>query len=151
MFPQNFFPHFLQKCYFFRKNCQMKNIQYLISHKKRYIHFRRQTPPSLQKRLQPQKRFFPLSQKIQPFLKKLLNKKIFNTIFVIKVVNFLYNRPPFLKKLLNVPPKQFFTFFSENTAFFGKNCRIKNIQHLISNKKCYIHFWCKMTALHVAQ
>ncbi len=41
-------------------------------------------------------------------------------------------------------PKQFSTVFSENT-FIRKHCRIKNIQHLICDKKDYIHFWCKMT------
>ncbi len=86
--------------------------------------------------------FLSFSQKIQPFLKKLLNYKIFSALFAIKsYVNFWCKRPPFPKKLLNVPPKQFFTFFfSENTAFFAKNRRIKNIQHLISKKNVIFIF-----------
>ncbi len=35
--------------------------------------------------------------------------------------------------------------FSENTAFFEKIVELKKIQHLISYKKGYIHFWSKMT------
>ncbi len=55
-----------------------------MSHKKVYIHSRRQTPPFLRKSLGPQKRFLVFSQKITHFWKKLLNNKIFNTLFVIK-------------------------------------------------------------------
>ncbi len=40
----------------------------------------------------------------------------------------------------NAPPKQFFTVFPENTAFFEKL-----VEYLICDKKGYIHFWCKMT------
>ncbi len=42
------------------------------------------------------------------------------------------------------PPKKFFTVFTENTVFF-KKIRIKNIPHLICDKKGYIDFWCNMT------
>ncbi len=52
-----FFRHFLGKFCFLRKNCSIKNIQNLISNEKGYIHFRRQTPPSLQKGIGPQKQF----------------------------------------------------------------------------------------------
>ncbi len=48
------------------------------------------------------------------------------------------------KKWSNVPPKQFFTIFFENT-FFEKIVKYKDIQHLICDKKSYIRFWCKMT------
>ncbi len=54
--------------------------------------------------------------------------------------------PPFTKKLSNASPKQFFKVFLENTAFFEKIVEKKNIQDLISDKKSYIHFWCKMTS-----
>ncbi len=62
----------------------MKNIQYLISHKKGYVHFCRQTPTSIQKKLGPQKRFSAVFSENTAFLKKLLNNKIFSTLFVIK-------------------------------------------------------------------
>ncbi len=54
--PPKFFPHFLQKCCLFRKNCEMKN--YSKPHfpvKKGCIHFHHWTSPFLQKRLGPQK------------------------------------------------------------------------------------------------
>ncbi len=35
--------------------------------------------------------------------------------------------------------------FLRKYCFFRKNCRIKNIQLLICDKRGYIHFWCKMT------
>ncbi len=69
--PQKFYSAIFSKNVpFFEKIVKWRNIQYLISHKQRYINFRRQTPPSPQKRLGPQKRFFPFSQKITDFLKK---------------------------------------------------------------------------------
>ncbi len=68
MFTQNFFPHSLQKLPFSKKLLNEKNIQNLISKKKkRLCHFRWQAPPSLQKRLGPQKQFLLFSQKIQLF------------------------------------------------------------------------------------
>ncbi len=45
----------------------------------------------------------------------------------------------------NTPPKQFFAVFSVNTAFFEKIVEYKNICRQISDKKGYIHFWCKMS------
>ncbi len=87
-----------------------------------------------------------LGPRITNFWKKLVNNKIFDTSFVIKsYVNFRCKTPSFPKKLSNEPPKHFFTVFSENTAFFEKIVKQKNILHRISNKKRYIHFWCKMT------
>ncbi len=41
--------------------------------------------------------------------------------------------------------KTVFCGFLWKYSFFRKNCRIKNIQSQIFNKKGYIHFWCKMT------
>ncbi len=55
-------------------------------------------------------------------------------------VNFLGKMRPFPKKWSNVHLKQFFTVFSENAAFFEKIVESKNIQHLIRDKKGYIHF-----------
>ncbi len=44
-----------------------------------------------------------------------------------------------------MPPKQFFSVFSENTTFFEKivESKLSSIKFLI--KKGYIYFWCKMT------
>ncbi len=44
-----------------------------------------------------------------------------------------------------MPPEQFFAIFSENTIVFKKFVQQKNIRHLISDDKAYIHFWCQMT------
>ncbi len=58
----------------------MKNYSNLISHKKSYIHFRYQTPPSLQEGLGPLGTIFRhFLQKYSSFLEKLLNNKIFST------------------------------------------------------------------------
>ncbi len=57
--PAKFFsPIFSQNVPFYGKIVKWKNIQNFISHKRGYIHFRRQMPPLLHKRLGPQKRFF---------------------------------------------------------------------------------------------
>ncbi len=66
----NFFPYFLQECWFFENIVKLKNIQYLIFHKKGYIHFRRRTLPSLQKRLGPQKQFFVVFSENTAFFEK---------------------------------------------------------------------------------
>ncbi len=58
--PKIFFPIFSKNIAFFKKTVRWKNIQNLIFHKKGNIHFRRQTPPSLQKRLGLQKRIFAI-------------------------------------------------------------------------------------------
>ncbi len=47
--------------------------------------------------------------------------------------------------MVECAPKPFFSVFSENTAFFEKIVEYKNIQHQISDRKGYIHFWWKMT------
>ncbi len=47
------FPIFSKNIAFSRKNCKMKKYSKPHSHKKGYIHFRHQTPPSHQKRLGP--------------------------------------------------------------------------------------------------
>ncbi len=59
----------------------MKNYSNLISHKKGCIHFRHQTPPSLQEGLGPQKQFFAIFSKTTggSWGGGLLNNKIFST------------------------------------------------------------------------
>ncbi len=60
--PKKFFLPFSRKMLiFFEKIVRLKNIQNLISHKKGYIDFRRQTRPFLQKGLVPHKISFSLS------------------------------------------------------------------------------------------
>ncbi len=56
--------------HFLKKLLVEKNIQTLISHKKDYIHFRRQTYSSLQKRLGPPKRFFAIFSENTAFFEK---------------------------------------------------------------------------------
>ncbi len=56
--PKIFSPTFSKNVGFFENIVRWKNIQNLIPHKKGYIHFRRQTPFSLRKRLVHQKQFF---------------------------------------------------------------------------------------------
>ncbi len=125
---KTFLPIFSKNVSFVEKIVKLKIFnRYPISHRKGYIHFRRQTSPFLQKRLAPQKRFFAAFSENTVSLKKLLNNKIFSTLFVIKsYVNFWTKRPPFPKKLSNMPPKQFYTFSLKILGFFfRKNCWIK--------------------------
>ncbi len=42
-------------------------------------------------------------------------------------------------------PQNSFSQFSLKILLFSKKLLNKKVQHLISNKKGYIHFWCKMT------
>ncbi len=42
-------------------------------------------------------------------------------------------------------PQNSFSRFLGKYSFFWKHCGIENIQNLISDRKGYIHFWCKMT------
>ncbi len=83
--PKFFFPLFSGRILLSLKKIVIwKNIWNLISHKKGYIHFRCQTPPSLQEVLGPQKRFFTVFSEDAAFFEKRLNSKIFSTQFVIK-------------------------------------------------------------------
>ncbi len=68
----------------------------------------------------PETVFRRFSKNTAFFEKKLLKINIFNSLFVIKksYVNFWRKTLPFSKKLSNAPPKNFFTFFSENTVCF---------------------------------
>ncbi len=120
MSPEIFFPPFSQKMLLFSK--KLLDEKYSKPHsplKKVILIFITKRTLRFKRDLGPRNGFLPFSQ-IQLFLKKLLNNKIFSTSFVIKKshVNFGYKTPPFLKQLSNVP--QFFTVFSENTAFFVK-------------------------------
>ncbi len=42
-------------------------------------------------------------------------------------------------------PKTVSCDFLWKYSFFRKNCRTKNIQHQMSDKKGHIHFWCTIT------
>ncbi len=66
-----FFSIFSKNVIFFEKKIvRWKNIENSISYEKYYIHFRRQTPLSLQKELDHQKKFFAFSHKIPLFFEK---------------------------------------------------------------------------------
>ncbi len=75
---------------FSEKVLNEKNIQNLISHKEGYIHFRHRTPFPSKDTWAPETVVWPFSQKIQPFLKKLLNNKVFCTSFVIKKIILIF-------------------------------------------------------------
>ncbi len=72
-----FFVTFWENIAFFEKIVRRKNIQNLISHKKGYIHFPRQTLPSHQNKPGPQKLFFAVFSENTAY-------KIFSTYFEIK-------------------------------------------------------------------
>ncbi len=118
-----FFTIFSKKVAFLKKLWDDKIFKTLFPIKKRVIFVlvaRRPLP--FKRNLGSKNSFLAFSHKIELFLKKLLNKKIFRTSFVIKksYVGCRGKTPPFSKKLSNVPPKQFFKIFSENTVFFRK-------------------------------
>ncbi len=103
--------------FFFCKNCQIKNIQSLISYKKGYIDFCRQTPPS------PQNGHVHLQMVFHSFFRKYCFS--WKTCLIIKdttpdkknYINFLRMTSPFPKKWSNAPLEQFFAVSSEKTAF----------------------------------
>ncbi len=68
--PKFFFTIFSRNVASFEKIVIWKNIRNHISHTKSNIHFRRETPASLQKRLGPQKRFFVIFLENTAFFKK---------------------------------------------------------------------------------
>ncbi len=78
----------------------------------------------------PRNGFLPFSQKVTPFLKKLLNNKIFNTSFVIKksYIKFLRKTPPFPEKFSQMRPQNSFSQFSQKIRLFSKK---------LSNKKMF--------------
>ncbi len=123
--PKIFFLIFSKKCCFFRKNVTWENIQNLISHKRGYIHFCRQMPPSLQKRLRPPKRFFAVFSENYSFfffLKKQLNNKIFDTSFAIKKVMLIFGarRLPYLK-ICQMRLQNSFSPVFQKILLFSKN------------------------------
>ncbi len=74
--PKFFSPFFPKMLLFSKKLLDEKIFRTSFLIKKAHIYFRRQTAPSFQKGLGSRKWFFAIFfQKIQPFLKKLLNKK----------------------------------------------------------------------------
>ncbi len=81
-----------------------------------------------------------------PELKRLIKNKncLFGNIQDVlcgkrSYINFWGKMTPFPKKWSNVPPKQFFTIFSENTILFFKFCRIKKYS-TYQNISLLIHF-----------
>ncbi len=110
---------FLGNVAFFEKIVIWKNIRNLISHKKGYIHLRRQTSFSPQERLGPQKRFFAVFSESTAFFEK--TQYIQYQICDTKGYdNFLARRSLFLKNVQMCPQNSFSLFFSKNTAFFEK-------------------------------
>ncbi len=110
--PSTIFSPFSSKILLFLEkffNLKIFNTSFPI--KKGCVHFRRRSSSSFQKRWALETVVLSFTQKIQPFLKKLLNNKVFSTSFVIKksYVNFWCKMPHFPKKLTKVPPKQFCT------------------------------------------
>ncbi len=83
-------------------------------------------PLPLKRDLGPRNSFLPFSQKIQLFLKKLLNNKIFSTSFVIKKVMLIFG----VRRLLSLKnchrcSQNSFSRFSQKIVFFPKkNCWI---------------------------
>ncbi len=120
--PKHFPSIFSKNVAFFPKRLLDEKIfKTSFSIKKGNIHFRRRTPFPFKIDLVTRNSFLPFSQKIQLFLKKLLSNTILHTAFVIKsYLNFGGKTPPFPKKSSNVPRKQFFVIFSENTTFFKR-------------------------------
>ncbi len=108
-----FFPIFSKNVAFLEKLLNVKIFKTSFLLKKRLYSFSSpgDVPFPSKETWAPETVVLPFSQKIQPLLKKLLNIKVFYT-FVIKksYVNFWRKTPPFSKKLLKVPPKQFFSF-----------------------------------------
>ncbi len=136
MFPQHFFPIFSKNIALFEKIVKWKNIQNLISHEKVYIHFRRQTPPPLQKRLGPQKPFFAVFSENYSFLRKNCQKNlIFNTSFVIKKVMLIFGARCLLSlRNCQMCPQNSFSRFSRKILPFSKkllNNKIFSIWFLI--------------------
>ncbi len=134
---KNFFTHFLRKCGFFQKkllNIKMFNTSFPI--KKVIFIFVARRSLLFKRNFGPRNGFLPFSQKIQPFLKQLLNNKIFSTLFVIKEVMLIFG-PRCLLSLKNcqVCPQNSFSRFSRKMLLFLKK--------LSSNKLFSISFLMK--------
>ncbi len=134
-YPKIIFLIFSQNVAFFEKIVRWKNIQNLVFHKKGLFIFVARRSLPFKRDLGSGNGFLLFSQKIQIFLEKLLNNKIFRTWFVIRNVILIFGKTPlFAKKSSNVPPKKFFTVFSENTVFFKK---------MLNKKYSATNFWWK--------
>ncbi len=96
--PKIFFPIFSKNVTFLEKIVGSNNIENLISNEKD-IHFCPWTPLPFKRDMIPRNCFWPYFQKIQLFLKKLLNNKIISTSVVMKKVMFIFGaRRSFSKK-----------------------------------------------------
>ncbi len=119
--PQKFFFPFSPKILLFSKKLLNEKIfKSSFPIKKGYIHFRHQTPPSLQKRLRPQKRFFAVFSENYNFFWKNCLLIIFNTSFVIKKVMLIFGarRHLSLKNCQMRPQNSFSQFFQKILFFF---------------------------------
>ncbi len=55
-----------------------------------------------------------------------------------------FTQVPLGGEIVKCAHKTVFPCFLWKYSFFEKNVEYKNIQHLISDRKSYINFWCKM-------
>ncbi len=131
-----FFHIFSKNVAFFEKIVERKNIRNLISHKKGCIHFRCQKPSPFKRDSDSRIGFLPFSQKITVFFFvfcffcffKLLNNKIFGSLFMIKKVTLIFGARRLLSlKNCQMLPRNSFSRFSSKILLFFK-------------KKGYIHF-----------
>ncbi len=118
-----FSPVFSKKLLFFEKIVKWKNIQNLISHKKVIFIFVAGRPLPFKRDLGPRNWVLPFSQKIQLFLKKLLNNKVFSTSFGIKKVMLIFGARRSLKNCQKYLQKYFYHLFGFVTVNdkFSKN------------------------------
>ncbi len=145
--PNIFSPIFSKNVSFFEKIVkEMKKYSKPYFPVKKVIFiFLARRPLPFKRDLGPWNGFSLFSQKIQLFLKKLLNNKIFNTSFVIKVMLIFGPRRLFSLKNCQMRRQNSFSRCSQKNPLFSKklNKKIFSIYFLI--KKGYIHFWHKMT------
>ncbi len=126
-YPQFFFLILSKNVAFSKKLLNEKYSKPNSPIKKVIFIFARKTPHSLKKRIGPQKRFFDVFSENTAFLKKLLNNKIFSTLFVIKsYVNFGSKTPPFPKEL-SMCPQNSFSQLSRKILLFSKKLSNKKI------------------------
>ncbi len=123
VFPPKFFPHFLQKCGFFRKKLLNEKIfeTSFPTKKVTFIFIVRHPFPS--RGTWPLETVFCIFlRKLRLFLKKLLNDKVFDSSFAIKksYVNFWCETSPFPKKLSIAPVKQFIAVSLKIILFLKK-------------------------------
>ncbi len=124
--PKKFFFHFLQKyCFLQKKLLDEKIFKTSFPIKKVVFIFVAKRPLCFKRDLDSRNGFLAFSQKIQLFLKKLLNNKIFSTSFVIKK-----SQVYFWGRLLSLNnrqmyPKTVFQYFFQKYRCFLKNWRIK--------------------------